>query len=314
MGRRTEQEIRAVGDWGYGDDENFNREVAFDHKKHAFDPHDFAPRPYSNSDLERDAAEIQRIKQAPDYKREKKSEANTLEYVLMEGIEAQGWFGDDVQVVRKTTEYDDIKNGVDFVVTFEDDAGNLINLGVDATTSQDFGVLEKKLGRIFDRLDRKQLARIKYFEDFGAKKGEGLGQEEMPLVILGTDPETTQRLQQAFVAEPKSMETNPIQLEYLIMAEQQLSYAVEYLLSRFRIIAPAERGAGSDWLLKKIDERREQIDKDSALARVVDVYVAALRMVQRAGEQKSSLGQIQPERAEVTPFKHLAMPGQTLRK
>lgn len=215
--------------WGYTDDEKFNSEIARAWKKSAFNPHDFAPKTYSREEVSFDEARVAKIKKSPDYVHERGSETVALEYVLMEAIKVHGWFGDSVISVRKTAEYDDVFSGADFVVTFEDeDTGEFFNLGIDATTSADRAVIDRKEEKIIRNLSRGEMTGIKYFEDPDGNRGPAF----MPRIILGLDAKNTLEMQKLFVESPDKAEYAREATDFLESAGDQLLHFINYVLHR----------------------------------------------------------------------------------
>ncbi|MBI4133317.1 hypothetical protein HY478_01755 [Candidatus Uhrbacteria bacterium] len=290
--------------WGYTDDEEFNKEVAVSYKRDALNPYQFMPKPYSEVELKRDEQEVVRIKRSPEYRAERSNESVSLEYVMMAGIKEYGWLGNEVQAVRKTSEFDDIKHGVDLVVTFEDPEGRLINLAVDTTTSQDQEVVRHKARKIVARVARKELTQVKYFEDFDRHQGMVV----MPKVVLGADAETTVRLQRMMVERKDAVAADPIQHEFLAMVEQQLAYAIDFALARARILAPAQRTTRGEIVLGLVADRARDIEKDPALKAMIEAHARALEAVIRARKEKGSREAARAERAETSPIAFLSSP------
>jgi hypothetical protein len=91
--------------------------------------------------------------------------AERVEYEVIRGINMGNWF--EGARAYKTSEYDDIANGIDLVLEIVDNTSyGHLGLGIDVTFSQD---IEKKLRRIKDEIDRydgeeNRLGRVKYFE------------------------------------------------------------------------------------------------------------------------------------------------------
>lgn len=215
--------------WGQTDDENFNREIARSWRDSAFRPEDFIGRPYAREAVMADLQKVSEIKKSPSYTHERGSEAVALEYVLMEGIKVHGWFGDSVFSTQKTSEYDDVMNGADFVVTFHDeDTDRFIHLAIDATTSSDKMVLRRKEDKNFEKLARGKMASVKYFEDPDGNAGE----IQVPRIVLALSPEKTVALQKLMVEKPNLTEDAGEKYEFLVSAEKQLLGFINYILIR----------------------------------------------------------------------------------
>jgi len=142
---------------------------------------DFANDPYAKKEIAADEAEVKKrqgdfdndiehlsaAEVATVEKRKKISEA--VEVIVCEGAENREWFGADAHSVR-TSEYDDIKNGVDLVIEFEneDEQPEHLALSIDITTTGDTAILERKMKRCRERIkdhrDENRCQRVKYFQ------------------------------------------------------------------------------------------------------------------------------------------------------
>lgn len=260
--------------WGQTDDENFNREIARSWRDSAFVPEDFVGRPYKREEVAADLQKVSEIKKSPRYIHERGSEAVALEYVLMEGIKVHGWFGDSVFSIQKTSEYDDVMNGADFVVTFHDeDTDRFIHLAIDATTSSDEMVLRRKADKNFEKLAVRKMTLIKYFEDPDGAAGE----VQMPRVVLALSPEKTVALQKLMVEKPNLTEDAGEKYKFLASAEKQLLKFINYILIRSGFL-----GGGRD--LKNYGEVLEFIarhseDLDEKTIKIVSDHADVLQFI-----------------------------------
>ncbi|MGB9681210.1 MAG: hypothetical protein ACPLXL_01555 [Minisyncoccia bacterium] len=107
------------------------------------------------------------------------------EGVAMEGIYELEWVAPDIEVLP-TSEYDDIKNGIDFVLRLYDKKAKPLYLGIDVTTSE--LAIKEKRQNILNFLRRGQLAHLKYFADpaCGIK-----GKIDLPKIAIVLNPERT---------------------------------------------------------------------------------------------------------------------------
>ncbi len=90
--------------------------------------------------------------------------AERVEYEVIRGINAGHWF--EGMGAHKTSEYDDIKNGVDIVLeTLEGNSYGHLGLGVDVTFSKDVLAKFRRIKDEIDAYDGKdnRLAVVKYF-------------------------------------------------------------------------------------------------------------------------------------------------------
>lgn len=124
---------------------------------------------YGEEEIKSDLAEVKRLKSLWEKETEEekyiKDISNIYEGVIIDQIEANAWLGDSCETVA-TSEYDDIKNGIDVVSIFsEGESKNYLGLGVDVTFASNKEVLEKKFESIKQCIRSGALPTIKYFED-----------------------------------------------------------------------------------------------------------------------------------------------------
>ncbi len=112
------------------------------------------------------------------------------EAVIMEGIYQSEWIAEGIEVLP-TSEYDDIKNGIDFVLRLNDNEQSLY-LGVDVTTSTDYSVISAKRGSILDFLRKGELGHLKYFED---QATDIKGIIELPKIAIVLNPDAAVKMQ-----------------------------------------------------------------------------------------------------------------------
>ncbi len=154
-------------------------------REDAIHPEEFSEL-YGKDVIERDLATVERIKgkfNAPD---RAKFASEIMEGIIYDQSELSDWLGPHAHTI-KTSEFDDIVNGVDLVVEFDEPSQSRkhLALGVDAT----FGsrTIEKKFERIKTEIDSGDLATIKYFR---SQSGNFMGQlSQVPRVVTGIDQE-----------------------------------------------------------------------------------------------------------------------------
>ena len=125
-------------------------------------------------------------------------------------------------ILHKTTEYDDIRNGVDFVAEYEnpDRPSSYIGLAMDASFSRHELVVAKKINRSLEDIKNNTLSKVKYFQFDSESQESDFG---IPRVMVGTDESHVKALLEKWDinenAEEKvvSFEENPV---WTIMALQ----------------------------------------------------------------------------------------------
>jgi len=102
-----------------------------------------------------------------------------FEAITIEQLELN-WLGANAKVI-KTSKYDDIKNGIDAVIEFEEqDENSHLALAIDVTFNQD---TTTKLDSIKENIDSGKLAELKY----PPLEFELLGPQNIPRVVIGID-------------------------------------------------------------------------------------------------------------------------------
>ncbi len=172
-----------------------------------------------------------------------------LEYALMDGMYSRNWLGERTQIFP-ASEFDDVANGIDMVLRLESEDGKVIFLGIDVTTSEDSGILEEKIIRTYEALQRGQTAKVKYFtsEDDGIH-----GLVRLPRVVIGTNHESTERIFQAFVAGLENhaamgaVDEDPLQYALINQMKKQLALDTEAALEGFLKAAKRIRAGGGKY-------------------------------------------------------------------
>lgn len=96
-------------------------------------------------------------------------------------------------ILHKTSEFDDIKNGVDFVAEYQnpDNPRSYIALAMDASFSMAPDKISKKIDRSIDGINKGRLSQVKYFEFEEGSLEKSLG---MPRVVVGVEEDTARSL------------------------------------------------------------------------------------------------------------------------
>lgn len=287
----------------------FNVEVVVPFKRDELHMYDFTSDPFPLVEIEQDERRVAALRQTASFDREGAGAASSAEYAIMAGIKVDGWFGDELETARRTTPFDDYMHGVDFVLGFlvpgkEKSEELAVYLAVDVTSNPDVTKLQKKFDAIRAGLDRQRMSRVKYFEDVDGKRESS----EMPIVVLGADRGRLMKLQRAFIHQREKVKEDPIQLEFIAEAKEQLTHWLAYILKRHRVVDPNIFIGDSATLLSMVEQRKAAIDRDAYLKKAVDAHVEALGAILRAEQIKKSLGRVQPERAGTEPASFLKSP------
>jgi len=194
--------------------------------KDAVKEKDFVGKVYSKEEVEKDLNYVKQIEEA--FSREGKDEeaenvvemAHIFEAIICEEGELADWFGENVMVI-KSARYDDLKNGVDLIIEFNDsgEEDSHLALAVDVTFAG-FEKLHEKLDGIKNDAEDGKLSYVKYFKsEESGFKGDIKG---VPKTVIGADSRTLYKLMDLWVNEKKaSLENHPVQFMILdqIMAQ-----------------------------------------------------------------------------------------------
>jgi len=219
---------------------------------------DFRDR-FGESVVEEDIRELQRIKDkisAEFYERYRdqpsklkelaetdKKRGEAFEVLIIDQGELHGWFGDQTSLTR-TSEYDDIKNGVDMVLEFRsEDGAEHIALAIDASMHGGLIELLKKLQRNRDKLiGERKVAEVKYYT---SEPSEFKGKLDAVIpVVIGVDGSNADELMEDFTKVIKlrgmqhktgeesgefrmlirKMDMRPVQIAFLQEIKTQLEF------------------------------------------------------------------------------------------
>jgi hypothetical protein len=146
--------------------------------------------------------------------------ATAFETLLMIQAELCEWLGPEAMTVR-VSKFDDIKNGVDFVIRFPDGP----DIAVDVTTS--FDQLPKKFERVKREIDQGRLANLKYFYDEMTDERGPL--KDIPRVVIAADGRTIGGLSELWlVKDKKALKDHYVQMQILEEIECELRAFAKY--------------------------------------------------------------------------------------
>lgn len=135
-------------------------------------------------------------------------------------------------ILHKTTKFDDLKNGIDFVaeVKSSDDPKAYVALAMDASFSMSPALINKKMERSLGRISSNKLSTVKYFE---FEKGASEAQLGMPRVIVGTDEYSVSSLlkrwhtKETIAESGVSFEEDPVWTFMALQIKDQLKVFIE---------------------------------------------------------------------------------------
>jgi len=130
-----------------------------------------------------------------------------FEAIVLDQIYSSEWLGENADTVA-ASRYDDIKNGVDAIVEWDDEEdGRFLALAIDVTFAGD---VADKFSKIKKGIDNES-SRIKYFSHNGT-----IGLENVPRAVVGADAGTVKDLIELWLSgDNRAMAEHPIQIELL---------------------------------------------------------------------------------------------------
>lgn len=228
----------------------------------AIKPQDFLDL-YDKKTIETDLAKVENLKNTVFEVGSNKIAADILEGIIYEQTELSDWFGPYAHTL-KTSEFDDIVNGVDLVVEFDEPLRSVshLALGVDATYGAT--TIQKKFERIKRDIDQDTLATIKYFQSSdGTFKGR---KSQVPRIVLGVERGTVLSLARLWTGgKNKELGSHAVQKLLLKQAKSQLSIFAEYARVRGRHES-LRAYTNALMILKALPEKEAVISKESVEA------------------------------------------------
>lgn len=219
---------------------------------------------YGNDTIKKDEGYVKNLKKEFVKKNSPEQEeinklATIFEAILYEHSELSNWLGENASTI-KTSSFDDIANGVDSVVEFNEEEGSSSHLGlaIDATFSND---IRKKIQRIKKEIEQGELAKIKYFKS--EKKGFRGELSQIPRVIIGANVQTIKELGELWIEnENKKLGKHTIQFQILDQILIQLETFEKYA-NKVNQPEIAEIYNKAHKLILEIYEKKEELIDDS---------------------------------------------------
>lgn len=169
---------------------------------------------FSEDEIKQDLAEIKNIKSNINKEnnlksaiKERHKELNddqrkeVVNYYQRMGLLFEGFLYSNISeskifqdvILHKTSEFDDIKNGVDFVAEYQnpDNPKSYIALAMDASFSMDPSSINKKIDRSMTSINKGKFSFVKYFEFEEGSPEKSLG---MPRVVVGAEEDKARSL------------------------------------------------------------------------------------------------------------------------
>ena len=193
----------------------------------AINPRNFV-HPYGEQVVEKDVAWTEKIIAEQQSRFDvNKAHADIVEAILYEHIEQSNWFGEKASTI-KTSQFDDLRNGVDLIVEFEEAAEGFLHMGLAVDVTFGEMALQDKIQKIKREIEEGKLAEIKYFEsDRSPYKGL---YRNLPRVVVGMDRSHMVELMKMWIDDSRKKEfaTHPVQMMILHEIRSQLMRFSQY--------------------------------------------------------------------------------------
>lgn len=187
---------------------------------------------YEDSEIESDKKYVLEMKKKFRENETRESEktktiANAIEIIINDQIELADWLGEETYTYQ-TSEYDDIRNGIDAVLEFinEDEENNQTFLGIafDITYKND---VAKKFLRIKKEIDEHKNKGIKYFQSENTDYKGPI--ENIPRLVIGLDIKSGEELIELYCENRnKELSKHFFQFELIDELLYQLDIFIKY--------------------------------------------------------------------------------------
>ena len=189
----------------------------------AIDPKNFSDL-YGEDNIKRDIEEVKRLETS--FEHDGSTKTSQVFEAIMFDSELYNWFGEKSETI-KTSRYDDIKNGTDMLVEFEDPGKRFSHLGLAVDVTFGTTALEKKLSRIKDEIDRGELSKIKYF--FSEREHFRGERSNIPRVVVGLEERRVVELASLWMNKKnEALSAHPAQYAILEEIKNQLETLKDY--------------------------------------------------------------------------------------
>lgn len=214
---------------------------------------------YSKEEIIEDNKKVEKKKEQME--KDKTERAVLLEKIFIAKAEMFEWFGDGY--VCPTTEFDDIMNGTDFIIEYEDeDGGQPLCLAVDCTVSEDKGIILDKIIKTEEGIQNGKLTSIKYFRSEAETTSDGKRVCKFlsmaPKVVISVDKQKIKDFCKEY-SENKDLGNSYMQIFILEEIAIQLDNQISQIENKELKIKDYVSEEQKEKMLKKIKKTREHI-------------------------------------------------------
>jgi hypothetical protein len=185
--------------------------------------------------------------------KESKTIADAVEIIINDQIELADWLGEETYTYQ-TSEYDDIKNGIDAVLEFVNDDENdqnFLGIAFDITYKND---VRKKFFRIKKEIEKHQKNNIKYFQSENNTEYKG-SIDNIAKLVISLDIKSAEELIELYCGN-KNKELSKHFFQFQLIDE------LLYQLNTFMKYSKSVNNQDSYILYKETKEKIENIKKE----------------------------------------------------
>lgn len=179
---------------------------------------------YGNDQVEADLNQISKLEEKFGEADQAKQLASILEAIIFEHGEQSYWFGENASTI-KTSRFDDIINGVDAIVEFDEKTHPAhLALAIDATFSE---IVTDKFKNLKTKIDQGKLAVVKYFQSERISfRGE---MSNIPFIVVTANVKTVKELSNLWInKDNEALAKHWIQFQLLEEMEKQCVVLSQY--------------------------------------------------------------------------------------
>ncbi len=204
-------------------------------------------------------------------------------------------------ILNKTSEFDDLQNGVDFVAELHDvdNPKSYIALAMDASFSMSQALIEKKMDRSMKDIAGRKLSQVKYFQ---YEEGAPEAKIGMPRVVVGTDEYRVQSLLERWYTEEKSgsdisFEQDPVWTLMALEINEQLKMFIDQANFHKQTLLASVCGKYQKALEASLRLNKDLVEKHRLLS-TQDGTANAIRNFCAKIERERGISKVQHSQAE----------------
>jgi hypothetical protein len=191
-----------------------------------------------------------------------------------------------------TSEFDDIVNGIDGVVEFQDRPDSLSLLGLAIDITEDSEEISRKLGSLQQGIAKGETGKLKYFQPQHSSLSVKGGWKNIPKFLAVSGRQTMERLARNWYEENPAMANEPLQMNILMQLRLQAQVYANYA-RRLNNKSLADMYVAVDQRLKGIMSQKSELLQKSASPAEFRKEPNALLMLRKMTEMGFDINGVQ---------------------